>query len=77
MKLKYSVNISLFSDPIKQQLQNQGIDIDDKDAELIDRLIKSWNVLRINSILTESETNRAGDRIFKKIKSIVKSNVEE
>ena len=64
---RFGLNFGVFSQPIRAQLRAQNLDITDRDARYFQREAAAINLLRIHSILSDSEAHRANQRLIKQI----------
>ena len=65
MKLKLS--LGALADPIAEQLEAQGYEIDDELALHIERSVECANYLRINGYMANGEYDKVARRIMKTI----------
>lgn len=61
---------SLCDDP-SLQLKKQGINLNERDARVIDRAAESIDYLFVQCLLSEAEKDRARKRLMKEIRKIV------
>jgi hypothetical protein len=66
----YGISFGALSDDIEDQLLRQGFTLGDK-AQKTQRCADYISFLRIHSILTETESDRARERLMKEIKRTV------
>lgn len=68
MKLEFSI----FAEPLADQLENQGFRFkSEKDEDRYEKLLHAWNLLRINGIQTDSESQKSGKRLMKVIQGSI------
>lgn len=60
-----------FGDSLEKQANKQGYTLG-KDAELLDNLMFSLNMVRIHSIITDSQADKAYQKLHKKVLSKLK-----
>jgi hypothetical protein len=68
----YGISFGALSDDIEDQLLRQGFTLGDK-AQKTQRCADYISYLRIHSMLTETESDRARQRLMKEIKRDVRS----
>lgn len=64
------------SPKIQKQLDSQGIYLNHKDTELIQKFVDANNLLRIHGIIMPSEAHKGNVRIMKKIEKLIKEKQE-
>jgi hypothetical protein len=63
------IRMGAISTPLKQQLQEQGFSLPDKSLQVFQDQADRISYLNIGGILTDDETRKARERLFKKIKA--------
>lgn len=64
-----SLMFGIFADPIPDQLSKMGIAIDPVDAEHFEKDMRAISRAKVRGLLTDSEGNRAYDRLGKRIRA--------
>ena len=64
-QLEVGCAFGILCDPIKQQLEEQGFELLEKDLERVEKAREHCNHLRMSTFLTESEANKVNTRMIK------------
>ena len=71
------IRFGALSDPIYKQLREQGIPVKKKDFEFVEKMSYPITLLKIHSILSETERRKAEKRLFKRIAQMVNQLIDE
>lgn len=63
----FNLHCGALSKPVGEQLREQGLSMEERDLSRIQRATESVTFLAIHGYLTESETEKARNRIVKEI----------
>ncbi len=78
--MEFKISMGCLADPIEKQVKDQGFEISEEDAKILQRYYDSILLLYVNSILNETETKSAQKKLMPKIVKALrkpKSNKEE
>lgn len=72
MSRNVTIEMGILAKPLRDQLNLQGIALEDKDADRLEKALDAVARLKINGYMTDGEANKARDRIWKDISKIIK-----
>lgn len=72
MSRDITVEMGILAKPLRDQLNLQGIVLEDKDADRLEKALDAVARLKVNGYMTAGEANKARDRIWKDISKIIK-----
>lgn len=70
----FTLGFGALQKPLAEQLQDQGITVAPEKMELCQKLAKGITLAYVHGILTESEVNKARQRLMKKVRTVLERN---
>ena len=70
MPKPFGLTFGALCDDIEVQLRRQGLTLG-SDAGMVQRWVSSWHELRTSGLITNGESDRARDRLMKRITAMV------
>jgi len=70
MPKPFGLTFGVLCDDLETQLRRQGLTLG-SDAEMVQRWVNSWHELRTSGLITNGESDRAHDRLMKRITTMV------
>lgn len=68
----------MFEGPIKEQLEKQGcVFTDDKKADLYQKVVNGWKIMKVHGFITENEADLIAKRVAQSMASCVRKKEEE
>ncbi len=72
MSRNITIEMGAIAKPLRDQLNMQGIVIEDKVGERLEKALDAVARLKINGYITARESEKARDRIWKDISKVIK-----
>ena len=65
--MQVRLSLGALAEPIAEQLADQGVEIAPDDAAHAEKWKEAYNLLSCNSLMTDGESRKVGQRIFNRI----------